>query len=753
MSALETLRVIFDDARGMDLDAAMLTGEVMAAIDAVDAAAGNALAELDAAAVLSALLDRLTAPKRSVILQNRDRSTPAMISQMNAIAKMPDYYRVAPTKEFASGTPIVFGNDDSMPTHIAYGRKDKAVAADGRRFPVQYAVVEAADLLTSNTADGIANADYTNGVPGKLRAIAGNGRVAGLVAGFARGTAAEYVQELTEDDTTGVAPAVIGNFKSPVLVRIMQAGDVTENIGDISNQKGTSDLSPVEAAQNDAKRLDLGDVDVSDDGKPTESAALAFIAAMPEAERNNLMDGKQPGQRAYDRLMAATFWKAYEAPELVRLYAQSADTEIKTILGGMASAASELARLDGAGDLDIRGVVTEAASLAVNAKRQGVKLADFAKQTDMTLSPDTMAVVRLFADNIRSAKKIGERLRAAARYAYEEFTKEDSDMFGPVEKASRAEVLERLKNEPVQAVSMFDSVDPMRALELAGSLLEKTTALSESSDDPMAVLTLSGDILAIIAELENDTVPPDVLAARVIAAGVLGAKAFADGKPATPALNADIDPLLADLKVGEGIPILKAYTDAWMAANIAAPIAPAEPVTDEIMLSYIRIAADSIEELRRIDVYRMLSSIASDNIDGVTRAMLATWITAKRADLAAEVASVMAEEYPADSWTSIEPAASLAAPLPEGGALLPADAPAVATVALDVSAVSPQRADDLMFLADVAGEKVDMWDDALTDRIETIAAAHEGDSEVETAIKNAVTTYADFMTKAMSAPA
>jgi hypothetical protein len=924
---LESLRVLFDDARGMDLSEALLSGDVLAAVKVVEEAT-DPVAELTATGILLALLKRLTAPTRNVILQNRDRSTPAMIAQMNSIAAMPDYYRVAPTKEFASGTPIVFGNDDAMPSRIALGRKDKAVAADGRRFAVQYAVVEAADLLTSNTADGLSNADYTNGAPGKLRAIAGNGRVAGLVAGFARGTAAEYVRELREDETTGIASTQIDAFDAPVLVRIMRAEDVTDNIGDISNQRGTSDLSPVEAAQNDAKRLDLSDLDVSDDGKPTEAAALDFIAAMPESERNNLMDGKHPGQKAYDRLMAAVFWKAYGDAELVRLYAQSVDPEIKTILGGMAAASSELARLEGAGDLDFRGIVTEAASLAINAKRQGVKLAEFAKQTDMTLSPDTMAVVRLFADNIRSAKKIGERLRTAARFAYEEFTKDDSDMFGPVEKATRAQVLEQLSAGPA-GVSMFDSVDPLRAIELSGSLMQLAASLS-ASDDPLASLDLSNEILTIIRELEESAPEPQALSIdeRIARATEMGAQAFADGLGSAPALNPAVMPLIAGLPVGGGTnEILTAYTKAWHTANAAnARIAPVEPdpveaapivppvatrgqgmkalerltaflpraqrtvmasamsgeegqhfidmaiewanvidtmpgtydtdgmglsaparlhyfnggsdwyitekdksgngtrqafglailngdlqnaelgyisidelvrngveldlywvskpvgslknpdwtpepadsldagktpdeaapvvpdsvgqpattLSDEIMQKYIAIAADSIEALRRIDVYRVLDALPADNPDGMTRAALATWIVTKRPDLLQEVASVMAEEWPGDGWaapTAAEPAATLTEPLPEGVTVVPPVVPAE----------NGNRAADLDFLKAVEAQSIDMMADGVAERIETTLGAYPGDSEIEAAVRAAVASYTDYMTKAIGA--
>lgn len=506
----DNLRVVFDDAAIDDL---LLAAEINGTVEKHSSAAqaGNLLAEMAAAQELLALLGRLQKPARAVILQNRDRGTPAMIAQMTQIASGPDYYRVAPTKEFASGTPIVFGNDNILPPGVVIGRKDKAVSADGQRFPVRYAVVEAADLLTSNKADGTAIDAYASGAHGKLRAIAGNGRLAGLIASFDRGTAADYVRELAEDDAHGISPDAIAKFSNPVLVRIMNQEDVTENIGDISNQRGTSDLSPVEQSQNDSKRLDLSELDIGDDGKPGEAAALAFIAAMPESERNNLMDGKHPGQKAYDRLMAAVFWKAYGDAELVRLYAQSVDSEVKTILGGMASASGDLAKLEGAGELDIRGVISEAAALAVNAKRQGVKLSLFAQQADMTLSPDTMDVVRMFAENIRSAKKIGERLRDAARFAFEEFTKEDNDMFGAVEKADRAQVLKRLET-PVAApeVSLFDAIDPMLELELSGKLVARTAALAEASeDDPMAAVTISGEIIAIIQQLKDADVPDE----------------------------------------------------------------------------------------------------------------------------------------------------------------------------------------------------------------------------------------------------
>ncbi|QUN44705.1 hypothetical protein KEH56_36665 [Burkholderia cenocepacia] len=125
-----------------------------------------------------------------------------------------------------------------------------------------------------------------------------------------------------------------------------------------------------------------------------------------------------PTRQAVDRLMAATFQKAYGNPELVRLYAQATDPEARTVLGGMAHAASAMARLDGTGDLDVRSLVTEAASLAVNARRRGVPLADLARQGDLAVAPDTGVFVRVLVDNIRSEKRIGDVLKRVADFAY-----------------------------------------------------------------------------------------------------------------------------------------------------------------------------------------------------------------------------------------------------------------------------------------------------------------------------------------------
>lgn len=75
-------------------------------------------------------------------------------------------------------------------------------------------------------------------------------------------------------------------------------------------------------------------------------------------------------------------------------------------------------------------------------------------------------------------------------------------------------------------------------------------------------------------------------------------------------------------------------------------------MTSKIEDRYIMIAADSIEALRKADVFRVLGSVRADNIDGLTRSDLASFIVRQRPDLGKEVAEIMHEEFPGDGWTT-----------------------------------------------------------------------------------------------------
>jgi hypothetical protein len=104
-----------------------------------------------------------------------------------------------------------------------------------------------------------------------------------------------------------------------------------------------------------------------------------------------------------------------------------------------------MAQLAEMGEYDIRPQVIQAAEMAINANRQGQKLADVIAQQDL-VSQDSIAnqVLQLFANNTRSAKKIGEGLRRIAADVNAEASRsQEPDMFGEVPaKKPAAQVVE-----------------------------------------------------------------------------------------------------------------------------------------------------------------------------------------------------------------------------------------------------------------------------------------------------------------------
>jgi len=374
------------------------------------------------------------------VLQNRNRSEPAYIGQMAGIAADPDPDRLSFSRDFSSGAPVILNEPVAG---MAMGSKERVTAASGRKITVQYAAVEADTLLPSNTVDGSANKGYTDGKPGKARVVAGNGRAAGLQAAYERGNAAAYKKGIAADAALhGVPAGAIEGMKRPVLVRVMRSEDVTGNIGDESNVSGIAEKSALEKAKDDARRLNLESLDFDENGDLTSATVRQFVDAMPVSEQTALRDPDgSPTRQAQDRITAAVFWQAYESEALVRLFAQATDPESKVVMNGLAVAAPQMMRLRDAGALDIRSAVADAAGAAINAKRRGIKLADYAAQGDMDLHPDAASVLRMLAENGRSAKKVGEILRAAATLAHEEASKPSEDIFGPVDKLSRAQIL------------------------------------------------------------------------------------------------------------------------------------------------------------------------------------------------------------------------------------------------------------------------------------------------------------------------
>jgi hypothetical protein len=439
--------------------------------------------------------------------QNRDRSAPASVGQMQSIAAEPDYSRLSVSRDFGSGAPVVI--TDTPISDEQFGNTSFATASDGTRIPFRYAVVDSSAITPSNTADGRKNVEYGDLSVPAIRPIAGNGRVAGLQAAYSQGTAGNYSQELLADKGHGIDPGAIGMFDNPVLVRVMPKAWVTPNIADISNISGTLRLSPVESAKNDINRVDLNGLTFNDDGSPNTNTLIQFVRSMPKDEQGELMDTKgMPNTKAIDRLNNAIFFKAYGSDSLIELYAQAADPEAKAVLNALAKAAPKMAALEGAGDYDVRNSVLDAAEMAVNARRAGQKLKDYAQQGVLGADPYALKVLDMFADNSRSSKRMAEALDRLATVAGQQASASGTDMFGDVPKMPKDDLFKSLVLEPEAEPDLFAQppaaapTEPKAAKPKAPKPTEPTY---DKTDKPE--FTIDKSLEQIAKEVNGMTIP------------------------------------------------------------------------------------------------------------------------------------------------------------------------------------------------------------------------------------------------------
>lgn len=369
---------------------------------------------------------------------------------MNAIAANPDYLRTGPSRTMDQGAPVVFGD---LPKGALLGRAETVADGSGNRVRVRYVVVDAGSVLPSNAADGTPSMGYAEGVPGKLRAVAGNARAAGLIGAFNRGTAKTYQRELMNDaQTLGIDPRPLAQMQRPMLVRLMDEADITPDMGDRTNIQAGAAMSAVEQAANDVRRVDVASLQFDDAGNPTRETMAAFINQMPVSERGAMLDRDgTPTRQAIDRLLAAAFKQAYDNDALVALASQATDPQARTVISALASVAGDMAQLAGTGEYDIRAVVSEAAQKAVNARRRGLPLQKVLQERDLQDTPEMLVVAQFMADNIRSAKRMADGLRAWASLAQAQVqtareNERSAGLFGETPVLGRERIFERLGN-------------------------------------------------------------------------------------------------------------------------------------------------------------------------------------------------------------------------------------------------------------------------------------------------------------------
>lgn len=382
--------------------------------------------------------------KHGNVLQNRDRSSKESVVQMNSIAGAPDYGRLGFSRSFSQGAPIVAYAQDIPET--ARGLVDFAVDANGKRYEIQYAVVEADSVATSNFVDGTPNPLY--GEQGQTTAIAGNGRIAGLTEAYNRDTAGNYRAELEADAMPGIDKSVLAGMEKPILVRIMRDEDVTADIGDISNRSDAAQLSPIEVAIQDGNRFDLANLTFTEDGNVGVDAVAEFLRALPAEERSSLITDGIPNDAARRRLDAAIFQRAYKNAGLTDLLDNRSEAKgVGALLSALRQVAPKVIQIEDAAELNFGGILSDVLEEVRMARASGkvIRIEDIAAQTSMSRSPEADAVLQFLAKN--EQEKGGTRGIVSVFSQWADFARENAlaaqsdNMFGEAFTPTRRDLM------------------------------------------------------------------------------------------------------------------------------------------------------------------------------------------------------------------------------------------------------------------------------------------------------------------------
>lgn len=404
---------------------------------------------------------------RVVVLQNRNRSDPNSVAQMNSIATDPQYGRLSTSRTTQSGAPIVsFGH---LPDKAYQGKSEIITESNGNKVPVTYYVVEADDVMRSNNYDGTPNKEWNNDNPDQMRAIAGNGRMAGLSEAYNRGTAEQYRQDLMADsENHGVSPETIKGMKKPVLVRYMPPDRVTTGFVERSNTSDVLVRSSLETAVQDSPKVrkNIGKYEFDEDGDPTKETLGQFLTDVGEvSEMGNLIDSNgNPTTAARARIKAAVFYEAYRDKRLTELVADSEDKHgIKRILSAMSAFAPHVIQIreTSGGAIDLAPIITDATHRILQARINGEGV-DFTAQGDMFSSnPATEMMTNFLSQNRNSAAAMLRVLRPFAEQVENALQAADSPMFADL----------AVKTDLADAMALFRKAENQEIRNRSGDLL------------------------------------------------------------------------------------------------------------------------------------------------------------------------------------------------------------------------------------------------------------------------------------------
>ena len=353
--------------------------------------------------------DQVTATLKEGKNQPRDRSRAAANAQVQGIANMPDYRRLADSPVMDVGAPTL--------------SQDGAI-------------------------------------------VGGNGRFEGVSRAYDQGTAAEYRARLEADAAAkGIDSATFSGMGKPVLVRRITQPFDTRALAVASNSGGSLQYSALEQAKIDGERMNgLGDIEVNDTGDVVMSGGnmanvRRALTGYNAAELGSMTDKDGLlSQEGIRRIKNALLYKAYGNSSALSRLVESADPDLKSVMGALVRSSGSVASVradmkDGnkPADADIAEDLLSGVELLSKIKAQGSSVEQYMAQDAMfgkEYTKEAAAITRYLSDNIRSQKRMAEYIKSY----YDGIANEDH-LTGSMFETAPASKKERLDHAARQAAA------------------------------------------------------------------------------------------------------------------------------------------------------------------------------------------------------------------------------------------------------------------------------------------------------------
>lgn len=345
----------------------------------------------------------------------------------------------------------------------------KAYTPEGREVKAQWDVVDASDLVTSNTDNFTINPNFpssrqprdrtrasaqqqVNEIASKLQpnllgespdvstgapfigasdnvVDSGNGRSMAIRRVYQEGgeKAGEYRQFVNEQAAKfGLDTDAVNMMQSPVLVRRNTSDMDRDEFARAANKPTAARMSSTEQAASDAKNLpDASLLSFNGEGSmslhQSQRYLQNFIAALPKTEQGSLMDESGALSReGKSRIEAAIVQDAYNNPRLVSAISEKLDNDTTNVLRAVTDKAPQISQINAdikTGDVfdnTLARDIADATQAYIDLKNTDKNINDYLSQDSLLgdgLTDGAKEILSVLSDNRRSAKAIGEYIQ------------------------------------------------------------------------------------------------------------------------------------------------------------------------------------------------------------------------------------------------------------------------------------------------------------------------------------------------------